>query len=193
MRSHILGIICFLALMAACMPAKKSNKVNVLSGNPVTENINTVNKKPAAKTVVNTTEMRTMARPLDIDRKEFISYAKGFLGTPYLYASADPAKGFDCSGFLFHIFKHFNVKSPRSSYDYENIGIETAIEKAKPGDIILFTAENFEKIGHIGIITETAPVINFIHSSSSRSGGVIISPLAGYYKNHFVKIIRVLK
>lgn len=135
--------------------------------------------------------IQTMDKPLDIDRNEFLSYAKQFLNVPYLYASDNPAKGFDCSGFLFHVFKYFNVKAPRSSYNYENVGKNVSRQKSKAGDLILFTASDTTKIGHIGIITDTTPKISFIHASTSK--GVIISPLSGYYEKHFVKIIRVLQ
>ncbi len=127
----------------------------------------------------------------DVNREEFISYAKEFLGTRYLYASADPAKGFDCSGFLFYVFKHFNIKSPRSTYEFEHWGADVDPVMAQPGDLILFTASDSSRIGHIGILTDQGPELRFIHASSSR--GVIISRFAGYYLDHFVKMIRVLK
>ncbi len=127
----------------------------------------------------------------DVNREEFIGYAKEFLGTRYLYASADPAKGFDCSGFLYYVFQHFNIKSPRSSYEFEHWGVDVDPVLAQPGDLILFTASDSSRIGHIGILTEQGPELRFIHASSSR--GVIISRFAGYYLDHFVKMIRVLK
>lgn len=136
--------------------------------------------------------MLTMDKPLDIDRKEFINYASRFLNVPYVYASSDPAKGFDCSGFLYYVFLHFNVKAPRSSYNYENVGKNISREKALPGDLVLFTtASDTTKIGHIGIVTETAPKLSFIHASTSR--GIIISPVSGYWEKYFVKVIRILK
>src|SRR5689334_1669693 len=46
---------------------------------------------------------------------ELITYAQTFKGVRYKYASADPVKGFDCSGFVLYVFKHFHVNVPRSS------------------------------------------------------------------------------
>lgn len=177
-------------ILSSCSSAKKTNKVNVLSGDGRSEtsaakNTGEIKSKTAVK------PMLTMDKPLDIDRREFLNYTRKFLNVPYLYASADPEKGFDCSGLLYHVFKHFNVRAPRSSYNYENIGKEVLPEKAKQGDLILFTASDSTKIGHIGIIAETEPKLSFIHASTSK--GVIISPLSGYYLQHFVKVIRVLK
>lgn len=185
-RSYIFIII--ISLLASCASSKKTN---VLQRSGHVESA----KQPSTdKTNINNKEARpllTMDKPLDIDRKEFIQYARQFMGIPYVYASSDPAIGFDCSGFLYHVFRHFYVKSPRSSYDYENIGKEIDTEKSKPGDLILFTGSDGKKIGHIGIVTDTKPQLSFIHASTSR--GVIVSPLSGYYVNHFVKVIRVLR
>lgn len=186
-------LITFVALLvlSSCASSKKSNKVNVLSGNTHTE---TSAEPPVSSPKVSTTKkpMLTMDKPLDIDPEDFLSYAKKFLNVPYLYASSDPGKGFDCSGFLYYVFLHFNVQAPRSSYNYENVGKDISVEKAKEGDLILFTTQtNPNKIGHIGIVTDTAPKLSFIHASTSK--GVIISQLSGYYQKHLVKVIRVLK
>lgn len=178
-------------ILSSCASSKKSHKVNVLYASKSNIQISTKTEDPKAKTSASPKPMLHIEKPLDIDRKEFINYAKGFLNVPYLYASSDPAKGFDCSGFLFHVFKYFNVKAPRSSYNYENVGKDILVEKSKPGDLILFTASDSTKIGHIGIITDTSPKLSFIHASTGK--GVIISPLSGYYQKHFVKVIRVLK
>jgi len=187
MQDCKLFILFIVIALSSCSASKRSKRANVLSGKNNSEIVTTTIDSSASSK-----PMLTMDEPLTIDRKEFTNYAKEFLNIPYLYASSDPAKGFDCSGLLFHVFKYFNVKAPRSSFNYENIGRELPVKKAKEGDLILFsTPTNTSKIGHIGIITETEPMLSFIHASSSK--GVIISHLSDYYVKHFVKIIRVLK
>ena len=181
-------------ILASCATSKSSGRVNVLSGKSTVEGSGTQIKAPPATPgeKVPARPMLTMNKPLDIDRENFVSYASRFLNVPYVYASSDPAKGFDCSGFLYYVFLQFNVKAPRSSYNYETVGKNVTIEKALPGDLVLFTTpSDSTKIGHIGIVTETAPKLSFIHASTSR--GVIISPLSGYWQKYFVKVIRVLK
>ncbi len=138
---------------------------------------------------------KTFTKLLKIDRKAFVSYAKTFLGTPYKYGSANPSKGLDCSGFVTVVFNHFNVKVPRVSKDFTNEGITISTREAKPGDIILFTGSDNSTgiVGHMGIVTSNGKVLEFINSSSGKNIGVIISPLSGYWKTHFVKVIRVLE
>ncbi len=123
-----------------------------------------------------------------------VSFAKTLIGIPYLYASTDPRKGFDCSGFVTYVFNHFNLVVPRSSVDFTHFGKDIDMEKAKPGDLILFTGTDSSDfvVGHMGIVESAFnDTLRFIHSTSGKAKGVVISPLGDYYKKRFVKVIRV--
>ena len=154
-------------------------------------------KKEGITTII-PVETSTKITPANLSSKQglgFVTYAKTFIGTPYLFGSKDPAKGLDCSGFINVVSDHFGIKVPRSSVEFTNIG--TAIEKdnAKPGDLILFTGTDTSRrvVGHIGIITENDNGdVQFIHSSSGKAKGVTLSDLEGYYEKRFVKVIRIL-
>jgi len=125
---------------------------------------------------------------------QLISYAQTLIGKPYKYGSTDPAVGFDCSGFITHVFNHFNINVPRSSIDFTNVKREINIEKAKAGDIVLFTGTDsmIRDVGHMGIVTSNDNnVINFIHSTSGKANGVTITPLNKYYLGRFVKMLRI--
>lgn len=125
---------------------------------------------------------------------ELVAYAQTLLGVPYLYASTDPSVGFDCSGFITHVFNHFNISVPRSSVDFTNVGKEVNLQAAKEGDLILFTGtvDTIRIVGHMGIVTQNTDTLKFIHSSSGKANGVTISSLNEHYKKRFVKITRVL-
>ena len=123
-----------------------------------------------------------------------LAFAKTLIGIPYLYASTDPAKGFDCSGFITYVFNHFNITVPRSSVDFTNYGKEISLVKAKPGDLILFTGTDstIRIVGHMGIVENVEnDKLWFIHSTSGKAKGVVITPFENYYKSRFVKVIRV--
>ena len=123
-----------------------------------------------------------------------VAFAKSLIGAPYLYASCDPANGFDCSGFITYVFNHFGIAVPRSSVDFTNMGKEISKEVASPGDLILFTGTDSTilRIGHMGIIESNEnDTVKFIHSSSGKANGVVITPFEKYYKSRFIKVIRV--
>jgi cell wall-associated NlpC family hydrolase len=131
--------------------------------------------------------------PVNID--ELISYAQTFKGTPYKYASADPVKGFDCSGFVLYVFKHFHVKVPRSSSAFAKIGKKVKLDDAQPGDIILFTGPKSTKpgtVGHVGIVTSGGPNPSFIHATSGKAYSVIETSMSPHYRKRFVKLVRVI-
>ncbi len=107
--------------------------------------------------------------------------AKQYLGTGYVYGGASP-RGFDCS-------------LPHSATSQWQSGLGTrvySISELQPGDLVFFNdpSRNAGKAcSHAGIYTGDG---QFIHSSSSRSGGVIVSSLtSGYYNTYFVGGIQV--
>ena len=125
---------------------------------------------------------------------EVVHFAKTLIGIPYLYASTDPANGFDCSGFVTYVFNHFNIGIPRSSVDFTNMGKEIEYFYAKPGDLILFTGTDstIRVVGHMGIVESNENNrLQFIHSTSGKAKGVVITPFENYYKSRFVKVIRI--
>ena len=130
----------------------------------------------------------------NISPGELVSFAETLIGTPYKYASTDPRAGFDCSGFVTYVFNHFNILVPRSSIHFTTVGKKILLTGAKPGDLILFTGTDstIQTVGHIGIIVSNEDgLVRFIHSTSGRAYGVVITPLEEYYTGRFVKVIRV--
>ena len=131
-----------------------------------------------------------------ITRDSIVNFAQTLIGTPYLYASIDPQKGFDCSGFITYVFNHYKINVPRSSYDFDNVGTTISLAESKKGDIILFTGTDSseKKIGHIGIIlSNDTGNLQFIHSTSGKAYGVTVTPFNDYYKGRFMKVVRVFK
>jgi cell wall-associated NlpC family hydrolase len=134
-----------------------------------------------------------------VSKDSLMSYSKSYLGTNYCYGSCEPKKGFDCSGFVYHIFNHFKIKVPRSSIDYINHGKTIHPDSFKIGDVIVFTGTNSKnrKPGHVGIITSNAgQELQFIHSSSNKKhSGIKLSTYkeSPYYEKRFLKIVRVTK
>lgn len=139
----------------------------------------------------------TYSQSTSVPADSLIAFAKKHLGTRYCYANCTPQKGFDCSGFVYYVFGHFNVKVPRASMDYEKQGKVVPIDSARPGDVIVFTGTNIKnrKPGHVGIVlSHPGEEMKFIHSSSGKkANGIIITSYATspYYKKRFIKVVRM--
>jgi cell wall-associated NlpC family hydrolase len=151
--------------------------------------------KENPKTVTKPTNIVT-ATDADAElRNNVISFAKKHMGTPYCYASANPDKGFDCSGFVNYVFKHFDIEVPRSSSGFASVGKTVTPENFKVGDIVVFTGyRDRNSVGHVGIICEANGMDSkFIHSSSSKEMAVTISSLnSDQYKRRFIKCIDII-
>lgn len=133
--------------------------------------------------------------PQQFPQDSIVIFAETLQGIPYLYASTDPTKGFDCSGFITYVFNHFGLEVPRSSIDFTDKGMEVPLQQAQPGNLILFTGTDSAStaVGHVGIVTENTDSLRFIHSSSGKANGVTITALNDYYKQRFVKVISISK
>ncbi|MDO8967615.1 C40 family peptidase [Algoriphagus sp.] len=126
-------------------------------------------------------------------KNSIVDYGIEFLGTPYVTAGSG-RDGFDCSGFVHYVFRHFNIKVPRTTADFQNFGQEIPIEHVQKGDLLLFLSPTRNVVGHIGIVTsENGRESQFIHASSGPEMRVIFTDLSKpSYTRRFVKAIRVI-
>jgi cell wall-associated NlpC family hydrolase len=124
---------------------------------------------------------------------DIVTYAMSLLGSPYVYAGISP-DGFDCSGFITHVFSNFKMDVPHSSAMQAEEGVYVAREEAQVGDLVIFTGTNttVREPGHVGIvISSPGDTIEFVHSSSN--GGVKVSQVEGTgYERRFLQIRRIL-
>ena len=128
-------------------------------------------------------------------RDSIIAFAEKYMGTPYCYASADPVKGFDCSGFVHFVFKHFGIEVPRSSAEFGKLGPALKPADFKKGDVLVFYGyRDRTSVGHVGIVYEAKGMQStFIHASSGSDYAVTISDLASeQYTGRFYKCVDVV-
>lgn len=105
-------------------------------------------------------------------------YALSLTGTPYHYGGRDTERGFDCSGFVGHVFREVaGIDLPRSAEAIARLGREIGLKELKPGDLVFFNTLR-RAFSHVGIYLGNQ---QFIHASSSKTGEVMISSLREAY------------
>ncbi|WP_456296985.1 C40 family peptidase [Vibrio sp. AK197] len=136
------------------------------------------------------------ASPQSQQQRALVSYARQYLGTRYVWGGTSP-KGFDCSGYIQYVYRHFDIDVPRTTASYPTMFDQAVpITQAKVGDLIVFTGTDpsTRRPGHAGIITQVGKgKLHFIHSSSSkRHFGVTETDYynSGYPKR-FLKVVRI--
>ena len=146
-------------------------------------------------------DIETCTREIENDelclRDSITDYAQTHLGIPYVWGGTS-TDGFDCTGFIYFVFKKFGIKVSRASSGYEGKGENVELAQSQPGDIMLFTGTDHtkRKVGHAGIVLKNEEgKVDFIHSSSSkRHFGVCITRYneSGYVKR-FLRVINVIE
>jgi peptidoglycan DL-endopeptidase LytE len=112
------------------------------------------------------------------DKKDIISQSMSYLGKPYSWGGTSP-EGFDCSGFVYYVFKQSGSTIGRhSSEGYYNRSYY--VHTPNPGDLVFFENTYKKGISHLGIYLGNN---EFIHAGDN---GVMITSLSDpYWKSKF--------
>ncbi len=108
--------------------------------------------------------------------QQIADYALQYVGCRYVWGGTSPETGFDCSGFVQYVYKHFGYQLNRVACDQAQNGVHVDSDQLQPGDVLCFYS-SASYIGHTGIYIGNN---RFVHASTSTTG-VIISELNGYY------------
>jgi len=118
----------------------------------------------------------------DVEVETLLERAKSKLGDSYVYAATGPDH-FDCSGFVYYLFKESGVRIPRSSLPQSQSGEKLSREEIQKGDILFFDTHERGHVNHSGVYLGDG---KFIHASSGKAYGVTISELdKGFYEDKF--------
>ncbi|WP_054739919.1 C40 family peptidase [Cellulosilyticum ruminicola] len=103
--------------------------------------------------------------------QEIVTYAKKFIGTPYVYGGNSLTSGVDCSGFTQQVFRNFNVKLERRSRDqYASNGVAVKKSDLKPGDLVFY---GYSNVTHVAIYIGNEQIIH----ASTPGQTVSIAPV----------------
>lgn len=113
-------------------------------------------------------------------RKEVTTTAKKFLGTLYRYVGTGK-RGFDCSGFVRHVFLQHGFNLPRISRDQYIRSRKIPLNKIRPGDLLFFNITG-RRISHVAISLGEG---SFIHSPRTGKRVRIANIKTSYWKKRF--------
>ncbi len=113
---------------------------------------------------VTLTELK-MGEGVSDTRVSLVSFAKKFVGNPYVWGGTSLEHGADCSGFVMSVFKNYGISLPHSSRAQAGCGTGISLSEAKPGDLVFYG--NGSTINHVAIYIGGGQVV---HASSARTG-----------------------
>ncbi|MES2836509.1 MAG: C40 family peptidase [Bacteroidota bacterium] len=122
-----------------------------------------------------------------------LTYAKQYIGIKYKYQGTTK-NGFDCSGFVQHVFAHYNKKLPHASTAQALIGEEIQLKNLQKGDLVFFKGRSLKskKVGHVGIVMEANNGhFKMIHASVHKGVTIDYFPEGEYYKKRYLTARRI--
>lgn len=135
----------------------------------------------------NSSRQESQSSNADVDT--VVNLALAQVGKPYVWGSANPNVGFDCSGLVYYAYKQVGITLSRSSYSQINYGTRVKSSELRKGDLVFFN-NGGGRISHVGIYIGNN---KFVHASTPGTG-VIVSKLFGsYFGNTFVGATRLIK
>lgn len=100
-------------------------------------------------------------RPADEVGARASKYARRFLGVRYRYGGSSPRSGFDCSGFVAYVYRHFGIELPHYSFAQFERGRRVPRRRLQPGDLVFF-----DGLSHVGLYIGRGRFIHAPHSGS---------------------------
>jgi cell wall-associated NlpC family hydrolase len=103
-----------------------------------------------------------------------VGAARSVLGTQYVFGSADPSVGFDCSGLTSWAWAQAGVYIPHSSVAQYTSLPHVPLNQVEPGDLIFYSSP----ISHVALYVGGGAIIHARHPGPG--GEVQISSMYGY-------------
>ena len=113
---------------------------------------------------------------------EIVIQAMGLLGVPYIRGGTSEEKGFDCSGFVRHMYeKSVGLVLPRRAEEQAKVTEEINRSELKPGDLVFFNTLK-RTFSHVGIYVGDG---KFIHAPRPGKVVRVDDMREAYWQNRF--------
>ena len=115
-----------------------------------------------------------------------VAMASKYLGYPYVWGGTSPS-GFDCSGFVWYVFRKAGNSIPRDMWGQYQSGSRISQANLQPGDIVFFAGTYQAGLSHDGIYIGGG---RFIHAADYGIGVTVSSLGTAYYAAHYYGAVR---
>lgn len=109
--------------------------------------------------------------------RRVVGYALSLQGSPFRYGKASPEEGFDCSGFIQHVYRVHGIPLPRTAREMAAALPAVDARERRAGDLLFFNTDG-QPYSHVGLYVGDG---SFVHAPSSRTGHVMVSSLTQPY------------
>ncbi len=121
-------------------------------------------------------------------RKKIVETAQKYTGTQYRYGGTGN-DGFDCSGFVRHIYRKVGINLTRTSKSQYQQGKKISIGNAKSGDLVFYNIYG-NGISHVGIYLGNN---QFIHAPRQGRKVSTADMTITYWKKRFAGAVTYIE
>lgn len=122
-------------------------------------------------------ETISLPEPAATPVESTLDKALDLLGIRYRWGGSKPETGFDCSGFVRHVFQEgLGLDLPRSARGQSKSGEPIGMEELKPGDLVFFNTMR-RAFSHVGIYLGD----NLFVHAPRRGGRVRVEDMSARY------------
>lgn len=120
---------------------------------------------------------------------DLLIHAISMIGVKYKYGGNSAQIGFDCSGFVRHVFaESLALDLPRSSQAMGKLGLTVASTDLHPGDLVFYNTRR-STFSHVGIYLGEG---RFVHAPSRGKSVEIVNMTESYWKSRFNGARRII-
>ena len=114
--------------------------------------------------------------------QDLLIHAISMVGVKYQYGGNSAQSGFDCSGFVRHVFaESLALELPRSAYAMGKLGAHVERGDLQPGDLIFHNTLN-RAFSHVGIYLGEDRIV---HAPSRGKSVEIVNISESYWKKRY--------
>jgi len=113
---------------------------------------------------------------------DLVMYAISLAETPYQYGGSSERSGFDCSGYVGHVYREvLDIKLPRTTKALSGVGEPLRQSELRPGDLVFFNTQR-RPFSHVGIYVGER---KFVHSPKTGSRIRVENMELNYWKSRY--------